>query len=166
MTTPSNGNRRRFLQHTAAMGATLGGSFATRDALAQQEFGLIVPPWSTTPGRPLSEGNYGTPSTFEKNVVRRGRKDYRMPGSGSIMSPLGNLRGAVTPNGLVYERSHGGVPEIDPAQHRLVVHGLVRQPLIFTMDDMCGFLRFLAFISWSAVAIHRKAGPGVRRQSN
>jgi sulfane dehydrogenase subunit SoxC len=127
------------LQHTAAIGVTFGGGVVARDALAQQELPLAVPQWSTTPGLPLSEGTYGTPSPFEKNVIRRGRKDYRMPGSGSIMSPLGNLRGAITPNGLVFERTHGGVPEIDPAQHRLVIHGLVRQPLIFTMDDIVRF---------------------------
>ena len=136
MDTASNGNRRRFLQRTAAIGASFGGVVVAAKA---QELPLAVPPWSTTPGLPLSEGNYGAPSPFEKNVVRRGRKDYRMPGSGSIMSPLGNLRGTITPNGLVFERSHGGVPEIDPAQHRLVIHGLVRQPLIFTMEDIVRF---------------------------
>ena len=136
MDATSNGNRRRFLQRTVAIGATFGSVVAAPRAVAQE---LAVPPWSTTPGLPLSEGNYGAPSPFEKNVVRRGRKDYRMPGSGSIMSPLGNLRGTITPNGLVFERSHGGVPEIDPAQHRLVIHGLVRQPLIFTMEDIVRF---------------------------
>ncbi len=139
MATASNGTRRLFLRGTAAIGATFGGLAGAGKAVAQQDFPLTVPPWSTMPGLPLSEGNYGTPSSFEKNVVRRGRKDYRMPGSGSIMTPLGNLRGTITPNGLVFERSHGGVPEIDPAQHRLVVHGLVRQPLIFTMEDIVRF---------------------------
>src|SRR5688572_617649 len=110
----SNGNRRRFLQGTAALGATLGGVGASREAAAQ-EGPLVEPPWAKTPGLPLSEGNYGVPSPFEKAIVRRGRKDYRMPGSGSIMSPVGNLKGTMTPNGLVFERSHGGVPEIDPA---------------------------------------------------
>jgi len=135
----SNGGRRRFLQRTAALGATLGGAGAAREAAAQQGAPLVEPPWSKTPGLPLSEGNYGMPSPFEKNVVRRGRRDYRMPGSGSIMSPLGNARGILTPNGLVFERSHGGVPEIDPSQHRLVIHGLVRQPTMFTMDDIVRF---------------------------
>lgn len=136
MATTSNGSRRRFLQRAATIGATIGGVGVAREALAQQNLALTVPPWSTTPGMPLSEGSYGKPSPFEKNVLRHGRKDYRMPGSGSIMTPLGNLRGTITPNGLFFERSHGGVPEIDPAQHQLVVHGLVRQPLMFTMEDI------------------------------
>ena len=42
----------------------------------------------------------------------------------------------ITPSGLHFERSHSGVPAIDPAQHRLVIHGLVRQPLTFTMEAL------------------------------
>ena len=44
--------------------------------------------------------------------------------------------GIVTPNGLIFERHHAGIPEIDPEQHSLVIHGLVRQPLRFTMSDL------------------------------
>ena len=50
-----------------------------------------------------------------------------------------DLDGIITPNGLFYERHHGGVPTIDPAQHRLMLHGLVDRPLIFTMDDIRRF---------------------------
>jgi sulfane dehydrogenase subunit SoxC len=45
----------------------------------------------------------------------------------------------ITPNGVFYERHHAGVPTIDPAQHRLMLHGLVKKPLIFTMDDIRRF---------------------------
>jgi sulfane dehydrogenase subunit SoxC len=62
-----------------------------------------------------------------------------MPGAGSIMTPHQDLRGMITPNGLVFERSHAGVPDIDPEQHRLMVHGLVRQPMVFTMEDLMRF---------------------------
>ncbi len=34
---------------------------------------------------------------------------------------------------------HAGVPAIDPDQHRLVVHGLVREPRLFTMDRLVRF---------------------------
>jgi sulfane dehydrogenase subunit SoxC len=127
-------NRRRFIERTALLGAS-----ALSASAAAQQTSLQVPKWSATPGLPLSHDNYGAPSPFEKAVIRRGRQDYAMPGSGSVMSPLGNLRGTVTPNGLFFERSHAGVPEIDPAQHRLVIHGLVRQPLVFTMDEITRF---------------------------
>jgi sulfane dehydrogenase subunit SoxC len=42
----------------------------------------------------------------------------------------------ITPAGLHFERHHSGVPDIDPEQHRLLVHGLVRRPLIFTVGAL------------------------------
>jgi len=35
--------------------------------------------------------------------------------------------------------AHGGVPDIDPDKHRLVIHGLVRQPLVFTLDALARY---------------------------
>ena len=32
--------------------------------------------------------------------------------------------------------SHNGVPDIDPMQHKLLVHGLVKQPLVFTVESL------------------------------
>ena len=55
------------------------------------------------------------------------------------MTPLQDLHGIITPNGLHFERHHAGVPTIDPTQHRLMVHGLVDRPLIFTMNDIVRF---------------------------
>jgi len=45
----------------------------------------------------------------------------------------------VTPNGLCFERHHGGVPEVVPADYRLMVNGLVDRELIFTIDDLKRF---------------------------
>jgi sulfane dehydrogenase subunit SoxC len=59
--------------------------------------------------------------------------------AGFSLTPLQDLAGIITPNGLHYERHHAGVPAIDPAQHRLMVHGLVERPLVFTMDDLRRF---------------------------
>jgi sulfane dehydrogenase subunit SoxC len=52
------------------------------------------------------------------------------------MTPLQSQLGIVTPNGLFFERHHAGVADIDPATHRLVVHGMVKQPRVYTMDDL------------------------------
>jgi sulfane dehydrogenase subunit SoxC len=46
------------------------------------------------------------------------------------------LDGIITPSGLHFERSHSGIPDIDPDQHRLVIHGLVKRPLVFTLDAL------------------------------
>ncbi len=51
-------------------------------------------------------------------------------------TPLHDLDGIITPSGLCFERHHGGVAEINPADHRLMINGLVDKPLVFTMDDI------------------------------
>ena len=45
----------------------------------------------------------------------------------------------ITPSGLHYERSHSGIPDIDPDTHRLLIHGLVKRPLVFTLDDLARY---------------------------
>jgi sulfane dehydrogenase subunit SoxC len=46
------------------------------------------------------------------------------------------LFGSITPNGLHFERHHNGIPEIDPDAHRLLIHGLVKRPLVFTVEAL------------------------------
>ncbi|MDR5835968.1 sulfite dehydrogenase [Caballeronia sp. LZ034LL] len=97
---------------------------------------LGVEPWTRVPGAPILDHPYGQPSPHEAGVVRRAARAWPVPGAASSLTPLADLHGAITPNGLVYERHHAGVPDIDPDQHRLVIHGLVREPKLFTMDDV------------------------------
>lgn len=97
---------------------------------------LAVDAWTQTPGAPVLDHPYGLPSPHEANVVRRTARAWPMPGAASSLTPLADLHGALTPNGLVYERHHAGVPDIDPDRHQLVMHGLVREPKRFTMDDL------------------------------
>ena len=33
-------------------------------------------------------------------------------------------------------RNHNGTPDIDPSKHELVIHGMVKQPLVFTLNDL------------------------------
>ena len=87
-------------------------------------------------GAPLMSPPYGNPSSYERHVVRRLWRPTSIPQLGVSLTPLQDLHGIVTPAGLHYERHHAGVPTIDPEQHRLLVHGMVRNPLIFTMDDL------------------------------
>jgi sulfane dehydrogenase subunit SoxC len=95
-------------------------------------------PWATAPGAPMS--GYGTPSSFERHVQRVGiGSQPGTTGSGVSRTPLQHLEGTITPNGLVFERHHSGVPAIDPERHRLKVHGLVRQPLAFSMAALARY---------------------------
>ncbi|CAM5197138.1 hypothetical protein BTHI11S_00304 [Bosea thiooxidans] len=54
------------------------------------------------------------------------------PESSVNFTPLHELDGIITPSGLCFERHHGGIADIDPASHRLMIHGLVDKPLVFT----------------------------------
>ena len=51
-------------------------------------------------------------------------------------TPLDKLFGNITPSDLHYERSHSGAPDLDPAKHRLLVHGMVGRPLVFNVEDL------------------------------
>jgi sulfane dehydrogenase subunit SoxC len=51
-------------------------------------------------------------------------------------TPLGQLVGSITPTDLHYERSHAGVPQLDPAVHRLLIHGLIDKPLVLALSDL------------------------------
>jgi sulfane dehydrogenase subunit SoxC len=130
---PTSRARRRLLGGFAAGSLVVSQRVSAANQLLKP---LEVAPWSRTPGAPILEHPYGLPSPHEANVVRRSARAWPLPGSASSMTPLADLFGTITPNGLVYERHHGGAPDIDPDQHRLVLHGLVRQPKLFTMDDL------------------------------
>jgi sulfane dehydrogenase subunit SoxC len=139
---PGVTSRRSFLREggTLVGGAILAGGLAGSGALAASETADNLPPnipeWMKTPGDRMGSQPYGAPSPFEKSVVKNIPKNLPQYLSASGRTPLQDLDGIITPNGLFYERHHGGVPAIDPAQHRLMLHGLVERPLIFTMDDI------------------------------
>ena len=97
-------------------------------------------------GAGVDDAPYGKPSEFEKTVVRRGVEWLTATRESSInFTPLYALDGFTTPNGLCFERHHGGVAEVDPNDHRLMLHGMVDKPLIFTMDDLKRFPRVSKF---------------------
>lgn len=96
-------------------------------------------PWMHEQGRSVASPAYGVPSSFERGVVRRPRSSGPFPTASSSGTPLQDLHGIITPNGLHYERHHAGVPDIDPDRHRLLIHGLVDRPLILDMDDIVRF---------------------------
>jgi len=132
--TPSSTGRRDAMRKIAA-GALASGAAFRSDAYAASS-SVAIDPWTLTPGASLLSPPYGVPVSFEADVIRRVARAPAMPGSGSSMTPLADLTGTLTPNGLVYERHHAGVPVIDPERHRLVIHGLVREPRVFTMNDL------------------------------
>ena len=119
----------RGIMVAGAMGA--GAAGALTGAAAEP---LVEAPWSLAPGEgtPL----YGHPSRFEKAVVRTVDNPNNEPSGSRARTPHHLLRGTVTPNGLHFTIMHAGIPDIDPARHELVIHGIVRQPLVFDLDAL------------------------------
>ncbi|BBA32555.1 sulfite oxidase SoxC [Methylocaldum marinum] len=122
-------DRRLFLKKGLSFGA--GAALVGRPFRASAD---EPPPWMKTPGEPFT--NYGVPSPHEKEAIRWISANSAAPGNGISWTPLHKLEGIVTPNGLHFERHHNGVPQIDPHRHRLLIHGLVENPLSFGVNDL------------------------------
>ena len=122
------------LPRRAVLGGALAGLGAgAARASAGADPAAIIPLSMTKPGAPANAQPYGLPSPYERNVVRTPPPE---PGGTVALTPWQDLHGIVTPNGLHYVRDHAGTPTIDPATHRLMIHGLVERPLLLTMDDI------------------------------
>jgi sulfane dehydrogenase subunit SoxC len=135
---PVRSPRRSFLRSTGALiGAVAAG--AAGDALGADASPPAIPDSMKAPGAPVGGKLYGTPSPYESKVIRNVPANQAQYISNSSRTPLAELDGIITPSGLFYERHHGGVPTIDPAQHRLMLHGMVKTPLLFTVDDLRRF---------------------------
>ena len=117
----------------AAAGAVAMSGLSASTATAAA---LDVPSWMRTPGAAFR--SYGMPSVHEEGVQRGVLQPYGdvAPGAGVSMTPLHQLNGTITPNGLHFERHHNGVPDIDPAAHKLLMHGLVSRNLTFEVNDL------------------------------
>jgi len=130
-------DRRDFFRKTAIFGATaLAGTsiFASEDDTAIMHH----PKWGQKWGDPVTKNLYGMPSKYEHNVTRRYTK---LLASGNFrasiaVSPIQDLKGIITPNGLFFSRSHGGVAHINPNEFRLMIHGLVEKPIVLTLDQL------------------------------
>ena len=128
-------DRRLFLLSSGA-GIVAGATALAPRATHAGSIGEHAPAWMKAPGLPLRA--YGSPSPYEQHVVRAVLPIYgdMAPGTGVAFTPLQHLNGTITPNGLHFERSHNGVPEIHPEQHEVLIHGMVEQPLTFTIDSL------------------------------
>ncbi len=125
-------NRRALLR-----GALLSAGAAAAGAgvlYADDSVGADAPEWMKTPGKPFSA--YGTPSHWQEKVRRIFTIAPGRAGTGVSRTPLHLLEGTITPAGLHFERHHNGVPDIDPSRHELLIHGMVKQPLGFSLETL------------------------------
>ncbi len=143
-TAPDAGRRRLLRGGLAAAGGVAASALGVRAATAGTPDPLItdVQDWNQSLGDGVDAAPYGVPSEFESDVVRRHVGWLTADPISSVnFTPLHALDGIITPNGLCFERHHGGVAHIDKNDHRLMIHGMVDTPLVFTMQDLLRFPR-------------------------
>jgi sulfane dehydrogenase subunit SoxC len=132
--------RRDFFKKTASVSAIAATGILAPAALAADDKNIMHHvKWGTTLGDELNKHPYGIPSAYEHNVVRR--TSSLMSSAGDMhaavsMSPLADLEGIITPNGLHFTRTHNGVAHVDPNKFRLMIHGLVEKPLVLTLEQL------------------------------
>jgi sulfane dehydrogenase subunit SoxC len=134
--------RRAFASASAAAvaGTAVGAARATTNPVPMEGGDpniLNLPEHSTGLGQPVATDGYGKPSKYEANVQRRQSPGLTQTAQASVsFAPLQSLFGIVTPSGLHFERHHQGWWDIDPSKHRLMVNGMVKTPMVFTMDEI------------------------------
>ena len=137
------------LQHGAAFSGAAGaggrGSCRGAQGLARaaKPDPLIteVQDWNRYLGEGVPAHPYGKPVQIREAC----RAPRRRMADGAAVNPRSTSRrfmrsmASSRPSALAFERHHGGIADIDPAKHRLMINGLVDKPLVFTMDDLKRF---------------------------
>ena len=129
---PKKTDRRLFLKSGAALAGLAVGASTGAGPLAAEP----------APERIDDLHLYGERSHFV-NSVRNGsinnpeRRLENEPQAFGMKTPLQDSVGMLTPTSLHFIVSHGfEPPDIDPQEHRLLIHGMVDHPLIFTVDEI------------------------------
>jgi sulfane dehydrogenase subunit SoxC len=126
-------HRRALLGRGIALaGAMTTGAGASLTGAAAEP--LKNDPWTLEMGQPTPP--LQVPSRFEKHVARtlsNPKTEFR---NSHARTPHHLLDGTVTPNSLHFSINHAGLPDIDPEQHKLVIHGMVSRPLVFTLESL------------------------------
>ncbi len=144
-------SRRKFLAGGAAVAGVVAG--AVRSASGQ----TAAPAPANTPApSPAALAKAAAEKRLKDQIAYGDRSHFvtslREPADGRpspdafgltfhVVTPLGESVGSITPSSLHYVAAHRGfyVPEIDPKEHRLMIHGMVDRPLILTMDEIKRF---------------------------
>jgi sulfane dehydrogenase subunit SoxC len=113
--------RREFLQRVAAAGLAAG----TAGSASAQSPGAAA----KAEARPmLAEASRFAVSGLE--VAKR--IDHI-----TYYTPIQDSAGIITPAPLHFMQTHASeIPDLDPKEHRLTVHGMVERPLSFTLDEL------------------------------
>ncbi|MCS6996254.1 MAG: sulfite dehydrogenase [Casimicrobiaceae bacterium] len=130
--------RKAFLAAGGAAGALAPIAASSAQSSAEGDPNILkLPEHSTGLGAPVAANGYGMPSKYEAGLQRRESPGLTRVSAASVsFAPLQGFFGIITPNGLHFERHHQGWWDIDPTKHRFMINGLVKQPKVYTMDDL------------------------------
>jgi sulfane dehydrogenase subunit SoxC len=129
-------SRRRLLKFATASVGAVAGNAAIAGTLTEGDSLADVPPREV--------GDDLGPLSLRSKYVKIARIPEAGPGVRNVgpsdainaKTPLDKLVGSITPSDLHYERSHVGNPDLDPTKHRLLMHGMVRKPLVLRVEDL------------------------------
>lgn len=129
-------NRRGFLKNSAKLAGLAAGAAGV--SKAADEFTNTSKPKGYMSDDEIAYGQRSRYVTSKRVPVmgRHSPDEYGL--MFHVNSPLQDQIGFLTPTPLFYLATHRGsyIPDIDPKEHRLMIHGMVDRPLIFTMDDI------------------------------
>lgn len=118
-------SRRKFFQHGAALaGMAMGVGRSANAQTGQAKAG----------DRPTGFRAYGERSKYD--TFTRLEDDHEEAG---LTTPIEDQFGIITPAGLHFLMDHDhrkDLLEIDPEKHRLLIHGMVNKPLVFTVEEL------------------------------
>jgi sulfane dehydrogenase subunit SoxC len=124
-------NRRALLGRGVTLAGAAGVGAVATGASAEP---LKEDQWSLEWGGPTPAAQ--SPSPFEKATTRTLSNPQGEARNSHARTPHHMLNGSITPNAMHFSINHAGIPNIDPAQHKLVIHGMVKQPLEFTLESL------------------------------
>lgn len=128
--------RRKFV---AGAAVAAGGVVLSNLPLdAQQKAATAAPPPAApvVPDDPTKVPGAPTTAVGERSAFVTPQRAPVGEITGTTLTPLQDLSGTITPSDLHFARIHSGIPAIDPAKHRLLIHGLVDRPLELTVAEL------------------------------
>lgn len=135
-------SRRSFLRGAGLVGAGLIAGGTAARAATPDPLITDVQPWAQYLGDGVDAAPYGRPSPYEDHVIRRNVEWLTADTASSVnFTPIHELDGIITPNGVCFERHHAGVADIAPQDYRLMINGLVEREIVFTLQDLLRFPR-------------------------
>ena len=122
--------RRRFLERGAALaGLAVGAGLPARAQEGESAAREVKAKGPYPYGEPSRFATVARTNDYSKSVFQ-GMFGPRQN------APLQDVTGNITPAAVHFVRSHSTLPDTDPKQYRLLIHGMVDRPLSFSLDEL------------------------------